>query len=160
MKYCIDSCCLIDLGERHYPEHLAIFKPIWIKLYEGIDKREIISVDAVEVEVNSRADEWREAFMAKSRHMFHISQDIEVEFAAVIAEIESNSNFSINSHRKRFMSKADPWLIALARAQGDEATIVTSENKNLSQYGLRPVCDQLGVRNLNLLEFFQEYKIS
>lgn len=159
MKYCIDSCCLIDLGERHYPEHLLVFKPIWAKLYAGIDSREIISVDAVQIEVNGRADEWREAFMAKSRHMFHISQDIEIEYAGVISDIEANSNFPINAHRKRFMGGADPWLIALARAQ-DEATIVTSETKNLSQYGLRPVCNQLGIRNLNLLEFFQEYKIT
>jgi len=159
MKYCIDSCCLIDLGERHYPEHLVIFKPIWTKLYEGIDKREIISVDAVHDEVKNKADEWREAFMAKSRHMFHISQDIELEYADVISDVEKNSNFSINAHRKRFMAGADPWLIALARSQ-DEATVVTSETKNLAQYGLRPVCDELGVRNLNLLEFFQEYKIT
>lgn len=159
MKYCIDSCCLIDLGERHYPEHLAVFKPIWTKIYDGIDSREIISVDAVQDEVNNKADDWRESFMTKSRHMFHISQDIEIEYARVISDIEANANFPINSNRKRFMAGADPWLIALARSHS-KATVVTSETKNLSQYGLRPVCNELGVRTLNLLEFFEEYKIT
>lgn len=160
MRYCIDSCALIDLGERYYPEKLMVFKPIWEKIYNGIDIGEIISVDAVQIEVEKRADDWRTKFLNRAEKMFHISQEIENEFATVISDIETNKTFSINSARRKFMSGADPWLIALARGHGLQATIVTSEIKNLTSYGLRPVCDLLGVRNINLLEFFEEYKIT
>jgi hypothetical protein len=84
--------------------------------------------------------------------MFEISESIEQEFAYVIADIESIPIFSMNQARNRFMSGADPWLIALARHHGG-ATIVTSETKNLSAYGLREVANVLGVPNISLLEY-------
>ncbi len=86
--------------------------------------------------------------------MFEISELIEQEFASVVADIEANSSFNTNSARTRFMSGADPWLIALARHHG-QATIVTSETKNLSAYGLRAVSDVLGIPNISLLDYIR-----
>ena len=118
MKYCIDTSALVDLGERHYPERLPVFRPIWDYIYDGIDSGEIISVDYVSVELEKKADDWRDAFFARSIGMFQISTDIEKEYANLIREIESRAEFRTNKNRERFLIGADPWVIALARHVG------------------------------------------
>lgn len=159
MKYCIDSSALIDLGERHYPEHVRVFAPIWDYVYGAIDGGELISVDYVKVELEKKADDWRTNFLGKADGMFLISEQIEQEFAAVVQEIEARKEFSRNSHRDRFMSGADPWLIALARSIPQQCTVVSAETKPLASYGLGAVCLALGVPHMNLLDLFQAKKI-
>lgn len=158
MKYCLDTSAFIDLGERHYPKHLKIFAPIWDYLYRGINDGEIISVDCVEIELEKKADKWREEFLNNARHMFQTSDSVEREYAAVIREIETRDEFKVNKHRDRFMEGADPWVIALARNIG-ECTVVSAETKELTDYGLRPVCLALGVKHNNLVEFFEANNI-
>lgn len=159
MKYCIDSCSLIDLGERYYPESVPVFSPIWDYVYGAIECGELISVDYVKVELESKADDWRTKFLEKTNGMFQISQQIEHEYASVVQEIEKRKEFVINKHRDRFMNGADPWLVALVRSMPGECTLVSSEIKTLTNYGLRAVSDALGVPNMNLLDLFQAQKI-
>lgn len=154
MKYCLDTSALIDLGERHYPEHLPVFEPIWDYLYQGVEDGEIISVDQVETELRKKSAEWRDEFLLRAGKMFHISDSVEREFKGVIRDIEKNSKFNINKHRDRFMDGADPLLIALARSIG-ECTVVSSEVKALPQYGLGAVCRVLRVKHINLVQFFE-----
>ena len=151
MKYCLDSSTLIDLGERHYPEHIKVFAPIWNYIYSGIDIGEIISADYVKIELEKKADEWREKFLIRADKMFQIDESIEKEYAGVISDIEAISDFKINKHRERFMSGADPWVIALSRNIGD-CTVVSAEKKGLTEYGLEPVCHVLGVKHINLIQ--------
>lgn len=158
MKYCIDTSSLIDLGERHYPESLVIFKPIWTALYSGISNGDIISVDLVRIELEKRADDWRTDFCGRTAEMFKMNQDIERQYANLIGQIEGNPRFPKNTARDRFLDGADLLLVSLAMSV-ENGIVVTSETKNLSNYGLRPVCDELGVKNMNLVEFFQSYKI-
>lgn len=77
MKYCFDTSALLDLGERHYPERLKVFAPIWDYLYLGIKEGEIISVDCVEVELKGKAAEWRDKFLSHAHPMFQISEAVE-----------------------------------------------------------------------------------
>jgi len=154
----MDASALIGLGERHYPERLPLFKPIWDHIYEGIDSGEIISVDFVKIEINRRADEWRNDFLAKANKMFQISQDIEKEYASLIKDIEFRSEFVNNKHRDRFMDGADPWIIALAIHIGD-SIVVSTETKSLTNYGMGAVCEILGIDHMNLVEFFDANNI-
>lgn len=158
MKYCFDTSALIDLGERHYPKHLKVFAPIWDYLYRGIKDGEILSVDCVEIELEKKADKWRKDFLNHARPMFQISESVEREYADVIREIETRSEFRVNKHWERFIGGADPWVIALARNIG-ECTVVSAETKTLTDYGLKPVCQILGVKHNNLVEFFEANKI-
>ncbi len=157
MTYCIDTCALIDLGERHYPEHIAVFAPIWQHLYTAVDSGALISVDQVKEELENKAGEWRNAFLARVPHMFRIDTNIEQQYAQVISDIENNPKFAINMQRQRFLAGADPWLIALARITG--CNVVSSETKNFTNYGMRYVCPELGVNCINLVEFFQANNI-
>lgn len=152
MKYCLDSSALIGLGERHYPEHIPVFAPIWKSLYEGIEQGTILSVDYVKIELEGKAANWRESFLAKANGMFLMDVEIEHEYATLIQGIESDSAFRANGHRKRFMSGADPWVIATARRIG-ECTVVSSETKSLTDYGMGAVCKHLGVPHLPLIDF-------
>lgn len=158
MKYCLDASALIDLGERHYPERLKVFAPIWKHIYHYVESGDIVSVDYVKIELEEKADEWREQFLARANKMFLISKSIELEYARVIREIESRDGFNLNKHRERFMSGADPWVIALARSI-KECTVVSSETKPLADYGLGPVCNLLNVDHMNLVEFFEANNI-
>lgn len=154
MKYCLDASALIDLGERHYPERIKVFAPIWQHLYEGIDSGDIVSVDYVKIELEKKADEWRDGFLVKASTMFIISENIELEYANVIRDIELRKELNMNKHRERFMSGADPWIIALARSIGD-CTVVSAETKSLADYGMGPVCNLLGVDHMNLVKYFE-----
>ena len=158
MKYCLDASTLIGMGERHYPERVKVFLPIWKHLYGSIDNGDIISVDYVKIELEERADEWRDNFLSRASKMFLISSDIEAEYAKIISEIEKSTVFKINKHRERFMSGADPWVIALARHVG-QCTVVSEERKGLTEYGLGPVCDVLGVKHMDLIHFIEANNI-
>lgn len=158
MKYCIDTSALLGLGERHYPERIKVFAPIWEHLYEGIEQGTIVSVDYVKIEFEKKADEWRQDFLLKADGMFLISEGIEAEYAGVIASIEADSAFNYNKHRDRFMSGADPWVLALSRNIG-KCTVVSAEDKNLSSYGMGAICNHFGMKHMNLLQFFEANKI-
>lgn len=159
MKYCLDTSALISLGERHYPAHLPVFLPIWDYLYQGIDDAKIISVDSVKIELEKKADDWRNEFISRADKMFRISGDIEHEYGVIVADIEARKDvFLPNKQRDRFMKGADPWVIALARNEG-ECTVVSGETKKIADYGLGAVCKELGVRHLNLIQYFEENKI-
>jgi hypothetical protein len=154
MKYCFDSSALIDLGERHYPQKIKTFAPIWERLYAGIDTGDIISVTWVRLELEKKADEWRVEFLKRADGMFHMTESIEKEYANIVREIESGNRFKINKDRKRFLEGADPWLVALARSVG-ECRVVSAETKPLTSYGLGAVCDVLNVKHMSLLDFFK-----
>lgn len=157
-KYCFDASALIDLGERHYPERLPLFEPIWTFVYDGIENGDIISVDYVKTELERKADDWREGFLVRADQMFRISESVEQEYASVIAAIESHPDLLANKARDRFLSGADPWVIALTRSVGD-CVAVSAERKPLKDYGLGALCGELGVRHINLVEFFEENDI-
>jgi hypothetical protein len=158
VRYSFDTSALIDLGERHYPERLRVFAPIWNYIYTGIDYGNIVSVDIVKEELEKKADDWRSDFLIRANVMFLMNPGIEAEYAGVIKDIESSAGFKKNNHRKRFMSGADPWIIAQARNIGN-CTVISAETKSLTDYGLGPVCGLLGVRHLNLVRFFEENNI-
>jgi len=158
MIYCFDTSSLIDLGERHYPERIDVFSPIWDFIYEGISEGTIVSSDYVKIELLKKADDWREDFLSKADGMFKISEGIEQEYASVILDIESKPEFNENSHRERFLIGADPWVIALARLHG-ECTVISSESKPLAKYGMGAVCSVLRVEHMSLIEFFEKNEI-
>ena len=159
MKYCFDTSALIGLGERHYPERVEVFKPIWEHIYAEIDRGNIISSDYVKYELEKKAADWRKTFIKNAEKMFKIDQSIEKEYANVIMEIEGKKELNINNHRKRFMSGADPWVIAVARSVG-KCTVISAETKSLADYGLEAICHLLGVKHMNLVEFIEENKIA
>lgn len=131
-----------------------MFAPIWQYIYNEIESGEIISVDFVKLELEKKADDWRDNFLARAGGMFLISEDIEQEYAKLIGEIESRSEFRANRQRERFLTGADPWVIALARHVGS-CTVISSEKKSLTDYGLGAVCNVLGVKHCNLVQFFE-----
>ena len=155
----MDASAFLDLGERHYPESVPIFSPIWEFIYEGIESGLIVSVDYVKIELEKKADEWRTNFLLKANDMFQMSDEIESEYAKVISEIERGGQFNVNKARDKFVSGADPWLIAMARSIGSDATVISAEKKTLSGYGLGAVCNELNVRHINLVAFFVENNI-
>lgn len=158
MAYCIDTSALIDLGERHYPERLAVFKPIWSRVHQDIADGNLVSVDPVRDELQAKADDWRDEFLVQANNMFHLDATIEAEYASIVASIESKKElFNANKHRERFMSGADPWVIALASRM--DYTVISAETKKLSDYGLGAVCNELGIRHINLVSYFEISKI-
>lgn len=158
MRYCIDTSALIDLGERHYPERLQLFQPIWKHLYQEISSGNIISVDLVQNELADKADAWREKFISQANGMFKIASDIEGEFGNLVREIEKRKEkFNANKARDRFMSGADPWVIALARYKG--CTVISAETKNLANYGIGAICNELKIDHMNLVQYFEKNKV-
>ena len=73
------------------------------------------------------------------------------------------THYPDNQARRRFLDRADPWVIAHARVDG--GTVVTSENRvpdNSVQVKIPNVCDQLQVqvRSINVYQMLRELGVA
>ena len=71
------------------------------------------------------------------------------------------THYPDNQARRRFLDRADPWVIAHARVDG--GTVVTSENRvpdNSLQVKIPNVCDQLQVRSINVYQMLRELGVA
>jgi hypothetical protein len=73
------------------------------------------------------------------------------------------THYPDNQARRRFLDRADPWVIAHARVDG--GTVVTSENRvpdNSFQVKIPNVCDQLQVqvRSINVYQMLRELGVA
>ena len=73
------------------------------------------------------------------------------------------THYPDNQARRRFLDRADPWVIAHARVDG--GTVVTSETRvpdNSLQVKIPNVCDQLQVqvRSINVYQMLRELRVA
>lgn len=146
--YSFDTSSLLNGRRDLLPP--ATFPTLWANIEAMIDAGAVRSIDLVRDELAAREDEvlsW-----AKSQDDLFTPLTADVQLAVREVLREHRKILGIGSGR----SGADPFVIALAQTRA--GVVVTEEtlSRNLTKPKIPDVCDAMGVRRLNLLQFVQE----
>jgi len=144
-RYVIDTGPLIDF--KHYYDE--IFVSLWDKFEELIKNGKIISSIEVYRELKKRDDD--AAFIADRYKQIFLKPELEEQ--KYVREILQNHQELI-----RFKNivggapVADPFLIAQAIC--NNATLITTEKLKPNAHNIPNICEEYGIKYLNLKEFF------
>ncbi len=143
MKYCLDANIFIQAKNLYY--HFDICPGFWDWLDQLAGT--VISILPVCEELESGDDELKDWAKARKESIFFADiTDMAVQEAVrhiaahVVAEYEPQ-------HAAKFLSGADPWLIAFAQVNG--CTVVTSEKSapGVKRVKIPNICEQFGVHS-------------
>lgn len=143
MSYCIDTSAILDGWVRYYP--IDSFPGLWANLDRLIEANRLLTSDEVLRELEAKDDEalrW-----AKERPRLFVELDDPIQ--AATSEILSRFPNMVDTMRGR--NRADPFVIAVARARG--CTVVTGErNRGTPERPRIPlVCAHFGLPCVDLL---------
>lgn len=85
--------------------------------------------------------------------------DVQEAYRAIVGYV--TRHYPNNQARRRFLDRADPWVIAHAMAQG--GSVVSLEGRALQasqQVKIPNVCDHFGIRCLNTYQMLRELGVS
>ncbi len=151
--YTIDMSSIKELHER-YPK--SVFPTIWSHIDSMIQNDQLVSHIEVLREIKN-TNYPTDKILIWSNKNKKIFQSIDACQSSKITEIQIKYNKGEWQNKmNRPGPWADPYLIAMAMCEG--ATIITQESKTKANR-IPPIADQLGVKTLNLLEFFDALKI-
>lgn len=122
MVYLIDTNTLITAKNLYYGFDIA--PSFWAFLSQC---QSIKTIDWVEDEINDGKDNLSSWFSNNWHNsVIKTNDNIEIvnEYQAIVNYVNSNDKYK-QEEKNKFLSKADPWLIATAKARGD--TVVTLE---------------------------------
>ena len=84
---------------------------------------------------------------------------VQEEFRAIAAYVMQR--YPDNQARRRFLDRADPWVIAHARATGSSVvTLEPTVSRTSQQVKIPNVCDRLNVRWVNTYNMLRELGVS
>jgi Domain of unknown function (DUF4411) len=148
--YVIDTCSLIAMTET-YP--IDVFPGVWSKVEDLVDRNILISVEDVLVELSSKDDDIHK--WAKSRGGIFRELDGDIQYSA-IEILTSHPNLLDLKNKK---SSADPFLIAVARANG--GIVVTEEvySGGPDRPKIPDVCKHYNIDCINLLTMLRNEKL-
>lgn len=153
--YWIDSSVFIE-GKKG-PYGFDIAPRFWSLLDDMIAAARITCPIRVYDELRSVPDELKDWGQARRESGLFVEPSAVVQkaFATIVEYV--TQHYPDNQDRRRFLDRADPWLIAHAMAQG--GTVVTLEGRvtGISQQVRIPnVCDQFSIRCITTYDMLRE----
>jgi 5'(3')-deoxyribonucleotidase len=144
VKYCIDTCAIVDAGERYYP--IDIFPSFWQNLDALAQSGRLKAPEMLITELAQKTDSWRDWVYLRSSNIL-IPHD-RIFFAHVknivsIYEQANNGQFNIEK------IGGDPFFIAFAKQHN--LTLITVENSRPGGFRIPSISKQAGVKTINLL---------
>lgn len=117
MKYCLDANTLIEAHRRYYA--LDTFPVVWQWLLDN--QAQVGTIGAVYRELAGSGDvlsDWVKKHKQSDFFRFDDdSEDVQRTYGAVV-NLVNNDAFYSAEEKARFLSGADPWLIAYASTHG------------------------------------------
>jgi hypothetical protein len=149
--YIFDTNVFITLG--YY--YLKRFPTIWARIDTLADDGKLISVREVRRELDligssDHVNEW----VRRYRHIFVIASD---EECGIVASIFLNGQYRGLVRRKNILKGspvADPFIIAAAKTRN--GIVVTEESAKSKGARIPAVCNELGIKCINLEGFLEE----
>lgn len=147
MAYCIDANAFIQAKNDYYGFDFC--PAFWSWLDRHAEAEDLICVRAIHDEIAGGGDDLAAWFRDRARHKWvhridaHATQ---TAYRAVAAHVEGRRGHYFDEAIANFLAKADPWLIAYARANGH--TVVTHERSrpdSRRRVQIPDVCQALGV---------------
>lgn len=149
MKYSIDTSAILEAWRRRYPPD--VFPAVWERLDKVVQNGDLMASEEVFLEIEKRDDEVLEWARKHKATMF---VPIDQEQQKHVTEILAKHERLVDTRKNR--STADPFVIALAKSR--QCAVVTAEaaTGKPEKPNIPDVCLAMGVRTINLLEFFRE----
>lgn len=151
--YTIDMSSIKELHER-YPKNL--FPTIWEHITSLIQNGQLVSHIEVQREIKNTNYPTDKLLLWSNKNK-KIFLGIDACQTSKIPLIKAKYNLGEWKNKmNRTGPWADPYLIAMGMCES--AIIITQESKTKANR-IPPIANQLGVKSLNLLEFFEVLKI-
>lgn len=151
MKYSIDTSAILEAWRRRYPPD--VFPAVWKRVEGVIDEGDLGASEEVLLEIEKRDDE---VYIWAKERKPNLFVAIDEEQQGYVSVILKKHERLVDTRKNR--SAADPFVIALAIAK--ECAVVTAEaaTGKAEKPNIPDVCSAMamGVRSINLLEFFRE----
>lgn len=143
-NYCIDTDSLIEL--KRYPKD--VFPSVWQKIEAMARNGDFIS----HLEVHKEITEGKDKIADWCKSHRKIFKDIDDCQSTEIKNVQDRYDASAWAREiDKTGPWADPWLIALAVCE--QAIVITQENNKPNKIPF--VANLLGVKSLNLIDFFR-----
>jgi len=151
--YCLDTSVLIELHRGIYPR--AVFPGIWDDLEQLVDDGRMVAPR----EVRRELDDGRDDLTTWAKTHKNVFLDPEPAEYPLVGAIQQR--FSTAS--TVWLTKAphaDPWIVAMA--QNRKLVVLTAEKwgQSIKNPKLPFVCEEFGVRWLNIVDFLVEEGLS
>ena len=151
MQYLLDTNTFIQAKNSFYAFDIA--PSFWDKLLEKLKQGQLATIDVVSAEITQGNDDLMEWFkrwvidQADQIKILEAKKDINVfaVYREIAKKVTMNQVYD-EREKARFLSGADPWLIAAAKAWG--AVVITFETMpgiGTRKVKIPDVCQQMGV---------------
>ena len=155
--YVLDSNTFIDAKNRYYGFDIA--PSFWKKLIENSPEN-ILTIKPIESEIMAGHDELSSWFEDNyTIHTYSVdATEVQQAFAKISEHVTQNIQYK-DSEKIRFLSKADPWIIAYAYV--NNCVVVTHEilAPGSKKVKIPDVCQFLNVQYINVFEMLRELHI-
>lgn len=155
--YVLDSNTFIDAKNRYYGFDIA--PSFWNKLIENSPEK-ILTIKPIESEIMAGHDELSSWFGDNyTIHTYSVdATEVQQAFAKISEHVAQNIQYK-DSEKVRFLSKADPWIIAYAHV--NNCVVVTHETlaPGSKKVKIPDVCQFLNVQYINVFEMLRELHI-
>jgi hypothetical protein len=150
LTYCIDTSSLVHAWRRAYPPKR--FGGLWVAIDRLIEEGRLVATIEVLHELKKKDDDIYEWAKVRKETMFlEIDDDVQSE---VIRIMQTYPKLVDTGKGK---SGGDPFVIAQALSQKPRLVVITQEAGGSADKPRIPyVCDQEGVRNIDLLTLIEE----
>ncbi len=144
-KYCLDSSAFIDSWRRYHPP--KVFPTLWDGLSELVATGQVIVCKEVEKEIMAGNDELKAWFKLNKKCVVPYDS----KQLAIVSEIV-NKYPKVSQYHKIRPAHADPFVVALAKAEN--ATVVTWEGPNGSLVNpqIPDLCKEYKIGYVNMVE--------
>ena len=158
-RYWLDSNVFIEGFKGPYAFDIA--PRFWDLIDEMIDGGQLLCPVRVYDELQDVQDELARWTQERRQSGLFVEPDLVVQesFKTIAAYVMEH--YPDNQARRRFLDRADPWVIAHARAKG--GSVVTLEPivpRASQQVKIPNVCDRLNVRFINTYDMLRELGVS
>lgn len=162
--YLIDSNSLITPFNLYYA--LEFGSLFWDNIKQHVDAGDIMLLDMVKEECIKKKDALTEWFEEFQNIINHRTKEYVFGYTEVLQYIQDNPCYSIGALNAWSQETvADPWLIAVAKAEG--YTIVTFElhhgnltkNQPTPKVKIPDVAEHFGVETIDLFEMMHELEL-
>ncbi|PZO17234.1 MAG: hypothetical protein DCE87_04715 [Betaproteobacteria bacterium] len=144
VKYCIDTCAIVDAGERYYP--IDVFPTFWDNLDGLAQSGRLKAPNMLVKELGKQTEAWRDWVYSRA-DLLLIPPDREFfsHLTDVVQVYESYNNGQFNMEK----IGGDPFFIALAKQY--HLTLITVENNRQGGFRIPHICKQLNIKTVTLL---------
>jgi hypothetical protein len=155
-KYCLDTNVLIQA--KNGPYGFDIAESFWELIDQKFDDTTIITPTLVYKELTDGNDELAEWIRARKGKECFIEPDKEAQ--DILSAIADYVNQNYPQHEAaEFLSKADPWVIAVAKVTNcvvvTQETLVGNESKKLK---IPNICRKFGVKYIGTYQLLRELR--